>query len=134
LIRVGNEELGGHQLLEPCMSGFETPVDHSAHDVALGEHPTKPLTVEDCYDADIVGGHHPASVGDCRVALEHEEETVAHDVAESLHGAPPKESGSVAYSANEGIVPSKQPEQWVTRVGLRGRCTTSSATARANVD
>src|SRR4029453_14594640 len=87
---VRNDELRGHHLLQPRTSGFEPLVDHPTRDVALGEHTTEPLAVEDRYDPDIVGGPHPAGVGDCRVALEREEEAVAHDVAERRHGAPPQ--------------------------------------------
>ena len=66
-----------------------TLIDHSTRDVTLGEHPAEPLAVEDRYDPDVVFGHHPAGVGNCRVALEHEEEAVSHDVSKRLHGAPP---------------------------------------------
>src|SRR5438132_11578613 len=99
-VRVRNDELRGHHLLQPRMSGFEPPVDHPSRDVALGEHPTEPLAVEDRYDPDIVDGHHPAGVGDCGVALEREEEAVAHDVAERLHGAPPRSLGRWRTRAN----------------------------------
>jgi hypothetical protein len=37
------------------MSGLELPVDHPTHDVALGEHPTEPLAVDERDDPDIVG-------------------------------------------------------------------------------
>src|SRR5438132_5597159 len=113
LVRVRNNELRGHHLLQPRTSGFEPPVDYSTRDVALGEHPTEPLAVHDRYDPDIVGGHHPAGVGDGRVALEHEEEAVAHDVPERLHGAPPKKSRSLATSANEG-------DRTIERAGAAG--------------
>src|SRR4029453_11224104 len=102
---VRNDELRGLHLLQPRTSGFEPPVDHPTRDVALGEHPTEPLPVEDRYDPDIMGGHHPAGVGDRRVALEREEEAVAHDVAERLHSAPPRSlvAGEVARTGNRTI-------------------------------
>src|SRR3989449_10751295 len=93
LVRVRNDEIRGHHLLQPRTSGVEPPVDHPTRDVAFGEHPTEPLAVEDRYDPDVVGGHHPAGFVDCRVALEPDEEAVAHDVPERLHGAPPRSPG-----------------------------------------
>src|SRR5262245_55981707 len=90
LVRVCNDELRSHHFLQPRTSGFELPVHHSTHDVALGEDPAEPLAVEDRDDPDIVGGHHPAGIGDGRVPLQREEEPVTHDVAERLHSAPPR--------------------------------------------
>jgi len=53
LVRVRNDELRGHHLLQPRTSSFT--VDHPTGDVALGEHPTEPLAVEDRDDPDIAG-------------------------------------------------------------------------------
>jgi len=55
LVHVGDDEPRGHDIGEVGLGRVEPAVDDLPDDVALGEDPAEPVTVENGDDADVVG-------------------------------------------------------------------------------